>query len=212
MNLCPTGVLVLWVGRHRELLHSPCVQGGCLAVWSHGPQPWWGGQRAIWSLWASQRPEITGSQSRASQTPPNTSEELRTKRRPCGRSQPKCQELGALSAGLLVTELWSWGLCGVRHLSLKTWLTVPSLVEFSTGSLEQASFNQNRLFFTVSHPYGCPCSTTPLVPRALPHPKTVRDHPVRKWALHNLPNRPNGLVLRAGSDLRLLSWFGHLHF
>ena len=26
----------------------------------------------------------------------------------------------------------------------------------------------------------------------------VRDHPVRKRALHNLPNRPNGLVLGAG--------------
>ena len=30
------------------------------------------------------------------------------------------------------------------------------------------------------------------------NPTLVRDHPVRKWALHNLPNRPNGLVLRAG--------------
>ena len=27
--------------------------------------------------------------------------------------------------------------------------------------------------------------------------KGVRDHPMRKQALHNLPNRPNGLVLRA---------------
>jgi hypothetical protein len=27
---------------------------------------------------------------------------------------------------------------------------------------------------------------------------TVRDYPVRKQALHNLPNRPNGLVLGAG--------------
>ena len=26
----------------------------------------------------------------------------------------------------------------------------------------------------------------------------VRDHPVRKRALHNLPDRPNGLVLGAG--------------
>ena len=34
---------------------------------------------------------------------------------------------------------------GVRRLCLGTWLTVPSLVEFSTGSPEQASFNQNRL-------------------------------------------------------------------
>jgi hypothetical protein len=28
--------------------------------------------------------------------------------------------------------------------------------------------------------------------------KTIRDHLVRKRALHNLPNRPNGLLLRAG--------------
>ena len=33
--------------------------------------------------------------------------------------------------------------------SLGMWPTVLSLVEFSTGSLEQASFNQNRLPFTV---------------------------------------------------------------
>lgn len=26
----------------------------------------------------------------------------------------------------------------------------------------------------------------------------VRDHPVRKLAIHNLPDRPNGLVLGAG--------------
>jgi hypothetical protein len=30
-------------------------------------------------------------------------------------------------------------------------LTVPSLVEFSTGSPEQDSFNQNGLHFTVPH-------------------------------------------------------------
>jgi hypothetical protein len=47
------------------------------------------------------------------------------------------------------TELWTWGLCGVRHLSLGTWLTIPSLVEFPTVSLEQALLNQNRLPFTV---------------------------------------------------------------
>lgn len=28
--------------------------------------------------------------------------------------------------------------------------------------------------------------------------ETVRDHPVRKRALHNLPDRPNGLMLGAG--------------
>jgi hypothetical protein len=49
----------------------------------------------------------------------------------------------------LHTELWSWGLCGVRHLSLGTWFAVLSLVEFSTGSPELALLNQNRLAFTV---------------------------------------------------------------
>ena len=43
------------------------------------------------------------------------------------------------------------GACGVRHLSLGTWSTVPSLVEFSTGSPEQASLIQNRLSFMVPH-------------------------------------------------------------
>jgi hypothetical protein len=33
------------------------------------------------------------------------------------------------------------------------WLTVPSLVEFPTGSLEQASFNQNRLPFMAPQGY-----------------------------------------------------------
>ena len=46
-------------------------------------------------------------------------------------------------------RIMDMGLCGIRHLSLGTWLTVPSFVEFSTGSPEQASFNQNRLPFTV---------------------------------------------------------------
>jgi hypothetical protein len=34
-------------------------------------------------------------------------------------------------------------------------------------------------------------------------PLSVRDHPVRKRALHNLPNLPNGLVLGAGYHLLL---------
>jgi hypothetical protein len=46
-------------------------------------------------------------------------------------------------------ELWSWGLCGVRHLAVGMWLTFLTLVEFSTGSLEKTSFNQNRLPITV---------------------------------------------------------------
>ena len=41
----------------------------------------------------------------------------------------------------------------VRHLTLGTWLPFPSLVEFSAGSLKQASFNQNRLPFTASQIY-----------------------------------------------------------
>jgi hypothetical protein len=47
----------------------------------------------------------------------------------------------------MITELWSWWLYGVRHLSLGMWLTVLSLVEFSTGSSEQALLNPNRLPF-----------------------------------------------------------------
>jgi hypothetical protein len=80
-----------------------------------------------------------------------------------GRSIPDCCQVtvrvessqNARSLGYclcdIVTELWNWGLCGVRHLSLGTWLAVLSLVEFSTGSPEQASFNQNRLPFTAPH-------------------------------------------------------------
>ena len=52
---------------------------------------------------------------------------------------------------IIVTELWSWGLCGIRHLTLGPWFTFLSLVEFSTGSLEQASFYQNRLPITAPH-------------------------------------------------------------
>jgi hypothetical protein len=37
--------------------------------------------------------------------------------------------------------------------SLGMWPTVLSLVEFSTGSLEQASFTQNRLPFTAPQRY-----------------------------------------------------------
>jgi hypothetical protein len=52
----------------------------------------------------------------------------------------------ARSSRLCLCDLHSWGLCGVRHLSLGTWLTVPSLVEFSTGSLLStgASFIQPK--------------------------------------------------------------------
>lgn len=42
-------------------------------------QPAEGGQGAVLGLWASQKPEIIGSQSRASQTVMDTAEELRTK-------------------------------------------------------------------------------------------------------------------------------------
>jgi hypothetical protein len=38
-----------------------------------------------------------------------------------------------------------------RHLILGTWLTFLSLEDFSTGSLEQAPFNQNRLPITAPH-------------------------------------------------------------
>jgi hypothetical protein len=36
-----------------------------------------------------------------------------------------------------------------RHLILGMWLSFPSLVDFSVGSLKQAPFNQNRLPITV---------------------------------------------------------------
>jgi hypothetical protein len=42
---------------------------------------------------------------------------------------------------------------GVRSLCLGTGLTVPSLVEFSTASLQQASLNQNTDSLSWSHKY-----------------------------------------------------------
>jgi hypothetical protein len=62
---------------------------------------------------------------------------------------PEAWDIVCVTDSHIVTELWSRGLCGVRHLSLGTWLTFLFLVEFSTGSLEQAPFNQNRLPITV---------------------------------------------------------------
>ena len=50
------------------------------------PSPPGSGQGAVRGLWASQRPEITGSQSQASQTLLDTGEELRTKWRLQGTS------------------------------------------------------------------------------------------------------------------------------
>jgi hypothetical protein len=44
-----------------------------------------------------------------------------------------------------------WRLCGVRHLAQGMWLTFLFLVEFSTGSPEQALFNQTRLHITAAH-------------------------------------------------------------
>jgi hypothetical protein len=59
---------------------SPCrPRDGHLAVGSHGPQSEGGGQGAVWGLWASWRPETTGSQPQVSQTLLDTIEELRTK-------------------------------------------------------------------------------------------------------------------------------------
>jgi hypothetical protein len=82
-------VLVLWADRRGGLPHAfHMAPGGCLAVGSYGPSPWWGvggGQRVVLGLWASKRPEITDSHSRASQTPLVTTEELRTKWGPRGR-------------------------------------------------------------------------------------------------------------------------------
>jgi hypothetical protein len=63
--------------------HSPRWVSGCGKLWT---QPAGAGQGAVQGLWASRRPEITGSrsQSRASQTPLDTAEELRTKWGPRG--------------------------------------------------------------------------------------------------------------------------------
>ena len=77
-----------------------------------------------------------------------------------GRSLPGCSQVivgvessqNARSLGHCVIyshRIMELGLCGVRHLTLGTWLAFPSLVEFSTGSPEQASFNQNRLPITA---------------------------------------------------------------
>jgi hypothetical protein len=66
-KLSSARVLVLWVGGRGRLPHAfHAALGMCLAVRSYG-------QAGI------SRSEITGSQSRASQTPLDTSEELRTK-------------------------------------------------------------------------------------------------------------------------------------
>jgi hypothetical protein len=79
-NPRPTRVLLLWAGRRRELPHALHVApDGCLALGSHGPQPTEVGQGSVQGLWASRRPEITGSPSRASQISLDTSGELRTK-------------------------------------------------------------------------------------------------------------------------------------
>jgi hypothetical protein len=54
---------------------------GCGRLWTQPMVGGWevGRQGAVLGLWASQRLEITGSQSRASQTLLDTTEELRTK-------------------------------------------------------------------------------------------------------------------------------------
>lgn len=51
-------------------------------LWKPQTQSEVGGQGAVRGLWVSRKPEITGSQSRTSQTPLYVSEELRTKWRP----------------------------------------------------------------------------------------------------------------------------------
>jgi hypothetical protein len=79
-NLHPARVPVLWVGRLGELPHTFHVApSGCLAVVSYEISLARGGQGAVRGLSASWKPEITGSQSWASQTPLGTVEVLRTK-------------------------------------------------------------------------------------------------------------------------------------
>jgi hypothetical protein len=46
---------------------SPLCPGGHLAVGSHGTPVRGGGEGAVWSPWASQKPGMTGSSSWASQ-------------------------------------------------------------------------------------------------------------------------------------------------
>jgi hypothetical protein len=41
-NLCPTRVLVLWVGGFRRTMLSTVALGGCLASGSHGMPAGWG--------------------------------------------------------------------------------------------------------------------------------------------------------------------------
>jgi hypothetical protein len=63
---------------------GPGWVSGCGKPRTQSTGGWGGGQEAVQGLWASWRPEITGSLSRASQMPLNTAEELRTKWRPQG--------------------------------------------------------------------------------------------------------------------------------
>jgi hypothetical protein len=88
-NPYPARVPVLWVDVCGWIAacfpHGP---GRCLVVGSHGTQPVGVkcecGQGAVPGLWASRRPELTGSQSLASQKPLDTAEEQRTKWGPPG--------------------------------------------------------------------------------------------------------------------------------
>jgi hypothetical protein len=60
------------------------ASGGCLAVGNYGPSPQ---EVAVLGLWASLRPEITGSQFQVSQILLDTMEDLRTKWEPGGRDR-----------------------------------------------------------------------------------------------------------------------------
>lgn len=86
-NPRPARAPVIWVGGgFPHAFHM--APGRCLAVGSYRPSPrgsGGGGQGTVGGLWTSQRPEITGSQFRASQTPLDTTEDLRTKWGPQGR-------------------------------------------------------------------------------------------------------------------------------
>jgi hypothetical protein len=85
-NPHPARVPVLWAGGCGGLSRTfHAAPGGHLAVESHRPQPTVGGQGAVVGLWASRRPEITSSQSQASQMLLDTVEELKTNWRPWGQ-------------------------------------------------------------------------------------------------------------------------------
>ena len=130
-NPSPATVQVLWAGGHGGLLQA--VHMAPMGVWlweATDPSPGGRGrveQGAFRGLWVSWRPEITGSQSWASQMPLDTAEKLKTKwRSPGGVSvSPGAegkQEQGERESWVVPRQLrvlgpvsgWSTGRSGMR--------------------------------------------------------------------------------------------------